>query len=161
MAIDGTVSASFQINDRRTVGIGANANIPCNAQASATFADGSAALQANVIYQANRELTAGADSVDLAGTLADAYGSTVTLVRVKGLYIKNTGTTDLTIGAGTTPWATLLNSTGTITLKPGAFLLVATPDATGWPVTASTADLLNVSGTGTATYSIAVLGAAS
>lgn len=161
MSIDGTVSASFQINDRRSVGIGANANIPCNAQASATFADGAGALQANVLYQANLALIAGAKSLDLNGVLEDSYGSTVSLLRVKGLYVKNTGVTDLTFGAGTTPMTTLLNSTGTITLPPGAACVFMTPDATGWAVTASTADLLNFTGTGTGTFSVAVLGAAS
>lgn len=156
--IDGTASIQLQINDRRSVGLNSGVNIPINPTPSITFTDGVGANAANQIYQANRALTAGADSVDLAGALTDGYGSTVALVRVKAIYIKNTGTTDLTFGAGSNPFITMLNSTGTITLKPGAFVLLATPDATGYAVTAGTGDLINVTGTGTSTYSIAVLG---
>lgn len=161
MALDGSLTATFQINDRRTVGVGAKANIPANITGSATFADGAGALQANVLYQASLALAAGAKSLDLNGVLTDSYGSTVSLLRVKGLFVRNTGVADLTFGAGTTPWVTFLNSTGTVTLKPGAFLLACAVDATGWAVTASTADLLNFTGTGTGTFDVAVLGAAS
>ena len=161
MAIDGTVSATLQINDRRTVGLNTGANLPCRVTKSIAYADGAGANSANILYQANRALTAGADSVDLSGVLTDSYGSTVTSVRIKGLYVENTGVTDLTFGAGSNPFINLLNSTGTVTLKPGAFALFSTPDATGYAVTASTGDLLNFTGTGTSTYSIVVLGASS
>lgn len=161
MAIDGQLAASFTINDRRTVGVGAKANIPCSIQASALFADGAGALQANVLYQGSLALVAGAKALDLNGVLTDSYGSTVSLLRVKGILVRNTGVTDLSFGAGTTPWVTFLNSTGTITLKPGGVLLAYAVDATGWAVTASTADLLNFTGTGTGTFDVAILGAAS
>ncbi len=160
-AIDGTASIQLQINDRRSVGLNAGVNIPINPTPSITFADGTGANAANQVYQATRALTAGADSVDLAGTLTDSYGTTVALVRVKAVYVKNTGTTALTFGAGSNPFVGMLNSTGTITLPPGGFVLLATPDATGWTVTAGTGDLINFTGTGTSTYAIAVLGAKS
>lgn len=160
-SIDGTASIQLQINDRRSVGLNAGVNIPINPTPSITFTDGSGANAANQVYQANRTLSSGSDSVDLAGTLTDSYGTTVALVRVKAIYLKNTDTNTITFGAGSNPFVGLLNSTGTITLKPGAFVLMASPDAAGWAVTASTGDLINVSGTGSGTYSIAVLGATS
>lgn len=161
--IDGTASVQFQINDRRTVGLNSGVNISINPTPSITFANGTGANSANQIYQATRSLSSGADSVDLNGALTDAYGTSVALVRVKGLYLKNTSTTNsMTFGAdGSAPWSTLLNSTGTVTLPPGAFMLVVTPDATGWAVTATTADILKVAGTGTDSYQIAILGATS
>lgn len=159
--IDGTASIVLQINDRRTVGLNKGVNIAINPAPSITFADGTGASSANKIYQATRSLSAGADSIDLAGSLTDSYGSTAVFVRVKAIYIKNNGTATMTFGAGTNPWATMLNSTGTLTIPAGGFVLVATPDATGWTVTAATGDLLNVTGTGSQTFDIAILGATS
>jgi hypothetical protein len=82
-------------------------------------------------------------------------------VRVKAIYIKNNGTATMTFGAGSNAWATMLNAAGTLKIPAGGFVLIATPDATGYTVTAATADLLNVAGTGTETYDIAILGATS
>lgn len=160
-AIDGTASIVLQINDRRSIGLNKAVNIAINPSPSITFADGTGASSANKVYQATRSLTAGADSIDLAGSLTDSYGSTAVFVRVKAVYIRNNGTATMTFGAGSNPWATMLNSTGTLKVPAGGFVLIATPDATGYTVTAGTGDLLNVSGTGTETYDIAILGATS
>jgi hypothetical protein len=160
-AIDGTASIVFQVNDRRTVGLNKGVNISINPSPSITFADGSGANAANKIYQNTVSLSAGAASLDLSGSLTDAYGSTAVFARIKGIYIKNNGANSMVFGAGSTPWATLLNATGTLTIPAGGFVLIATPDATGWTVTAATGDLLNVTGTGTQTFDIAILGATS
>jgi len=61
-------------------------------------------------------------------------------------------------------WVTLLGATHTLTLRPGAFVAVGTgaADATGYAVTATTADLLKIanSGAGTSvTYDIHIIGA--
>ena len=161
-SIDGTVGATFTVNDRRTIGINTNANLPVNAQPSISFADGTGAGQAKVLYQGKLSLSAGAYSLDLNGVLTDSYGSTVSLVRVKAIYIQNNSTSNSqTFGAAASnAWATLLNSTGTITLPAGAWFVAATPDATGWAVTASTGDLLKVAGTGTDQFTIVVIGSA-
>lgn len=160
--IDGTVGATFTMNDRRTVGINTNANLPVNAQPSITFANGSGAGQAGVLYQGKLSLTAGALNVDLNGVLTDSYGSTVSLVRVKAIYVQNNSTSaNMTFGAAATnTWATLFNTTGTITLPPSAWFVAATPDATGWAVTASTGDILKVAGTGTDQFTIVLIGSA-
>jgi hypothetical protein len=158
--IDGTVSATFTMNDRRTIGINTNANLPVNAQPSISFANGAGAGQAKVLYQGKLSLSGGALNVDLNGVLTDSYGSTVSLVRVKAIYIQNNSTSaNMTFGAAASnPWATLLNSTGTITLPPSAWFLAATPDATGWAVTAATGDLLKAAGTGTDQFTLVLIG---
>lgn len=159
-AIDGTVSATFTMNDRRTIGINTNANLPVNAQPSISFANGAGAGQAKILYQGKLSLSGGALSVDLNGVLTDSYGSTVSLVRVKAIYIQNNSTSanETFGGAASNAWATLLNSTGTITLPPSAWFVAATPDATGWAVTAATGDLLKVAGTGTDQFTIVLIG---
>lgn len=162
MAIDGTITLQTNLNDRRTVGVNSTSvNVPANLTLAPTFSDGAGALQANVLYAGNLALSAGTNNVDLNGVLTDQWGSSVALLRVKGIMVVNTGATTLTVGAGTNPWATFLNSTGTITLPAGAGFAALTPDATGWTVTAATGDILKFAGTGSATFQLVVLGASS
>lgn len=159
MSIDGTLTAVFQMNDRRTVGIATAGNLGANLQPSVTYSDGVGANQANILYNGIQTLSGGTLNVDLAGVLLDAYGSTVTAVRLKALFILNLSASNTqAFGAGTNPWVGLLNSTGTITLQPGAFILVGDPSATGMVVTASTGDILKAVGTGTDTFQLAFLG---
>jgi hypothetical protein len=159
-SIDGTISATFNANDRRSIGINSNTNIPVNAQPALTFTNGTGAGQAQVLYQAGRTFSGASDSLNFGsgGGLVDSYGTAVALTAVKALYINNTGTSPITVGAGTNPITTLLNSTGTMTIPPGAYVCLATPDPAGWAVTASTACNLNFAGTSGQTYQIAVLG---
>lgn len=162
-SIDAVISAGFTANDRRTVGINSNANIPVNSQPSITFANGSGAGQASVLYQGKLSLSGGAYSLDLNGVLTDSYGSSVALVRVKAILLQNNSASNSqTFGAAASnAWATWLNSTGTITLPPGAWVVAATPDATGWGVTAATGDILKVAGTGTDQFTVVLLGSSS
>lgn len=161
MAIDGSVSANFVANDRRTVGLSTTngVNIGCNVNPSVTFSDGVGAGQANVLYQFSGSFTGTTASLDLNGVLTDSYGSLVSLLRVKAIYIENTSATNtIVVGAGTNPWATFLNATGTVTLRPGSWIMAATGDATGWAVTAATGDILLLTGTTGQPYKIAIMG---
>lgn len=159
-SIDGVISGSFTANDRRTIGLNANTNIPVNAQPAITFTNGTGAGQAQVLYQATRTFSGSSDTLNLGGGggLFDSYGTAVALTSIKAIYINNTGTSSIAVGAGTNPITTWLNSTGTMTIPPGAFVTVATPDATGWVVTASTACNLNFTGTSGQAYQVVVLG---
>lgn len=160
MSISGTVSANFDITDTRTnVGLpAASSRLGISRQPSITYSDGAAAAMFDRIYAAARTLSGSAEDLDLAGVLADVYGGTITAVRAKCIYIKNLSTTNnIVVGAdGTNPWATLLNSTGTLTLPPGAWFVAATPDATGWAITAGTGDILQVAGTSGQSYEIGI-----
>jgi hypothetical protein len=160
-SIDGVISVTFTVNDRRTIGLNTGANLSVNSSPSITYSNGTGANQANVLYQAVRTLSAGADSVALFGVLQDSYGTTVNLVRVKGIYLKNLSASNpQTYGADAShPWSSFLNNTGTITLPPGAFVGGGTPDATGWTVGVS--DVIKVTGTGTDQYQIVIVGASS
>ncbi len=162
MAITGTISGQLALNDRRTVGLSTNANIAINVQPSAVFTDGVGALQANVLYQATPALSGGVKSVDIYGSVTDSYGSTVNDVRVKAIYVKNKSATyDLVLGNSANAALSPLNATGTITLPPGAFFIAVAPDATGWAITANSADTLLFTGTNVETFDLVVLGGAS
>lgn len=135
--------------------------------ASARLSDGTGAGAADLTFGDRRTVTDGAtEDLDLAGVLTDAFGDTITAVRVKAIMIKASAanTTNLTVGAdATAPWIGLLNAAGTITLRPGASFLASAgeDDATGMAVTATTADIIQVvNGAGAdATYDIVIVGA--
>lgn len=160
MSISGTVSASIVIDDTRTnVGLPASSTrLGISRQPSITFSDGVGAAMFDKLYAASRTLSGSSEDLDLSGVLADLYGGTITAARVKCLYVKNLSTTNNIVigGDGTNPWATLLNSTGTLTLPPLAWVVVATPDATGWAITAGTGDILQVAGTSGQSYEIGI-----
>ena len=97
--------------------------------------------------------------------MTDAYGNTITFVRVKGLLVvaAAANTNNVVVGAAAgSPWVGMLNSTGTITLPPGYWHAGGGSGAGGWPVVATTGDLLKIanSGAGTSvTYDIVIVGA--
>lgn len=138
---------------------------------SVRLTSGTGAGQADKIWTDTRSLTTGAsEDLDLAGVLTDPFGATITFARVKGLYVKaaDANTTNLTVGANVaSSWATLFGPTGasggTVTLRPGGLFVAVcgVADATGWVVTATTADLLHVvnAAGATASYDIVIVGA--
>ncbi|MEU6168089.1 hypothetical protein [Streptomyces tanashiensis] len=168
MPLSGTslaVSAYAELTQALDLGVG---RAPQALSRSMSLGSGTAAGQADRVWSDRRTLAASAtEDLDLAGVLLDAFGAAVSFARVKGIIIATAAgnTNNVIVGAAAAnPWATLLSATGTVTLRPGAFLAVGTgaADATGYAVTAGTADLLKIanSGAGTpVTYDIHVIGA--
>ncbi len=120
------------------------------------------------MFADRRTLAASASAdLDLNGVLTDAFGGTVNLARVKGLYVAASAanTNSVVIGnAAANGWATALSATGTVTLRPGAVLMLmaGAADATAYGVTASTGDLLHVANSGagsSVTYDVVIIGA--
>lgn len=134
-----------------------------------TFTDGAGANQVDRLFSDRRTLAASAsEDLDLAGVLTDAFGATITNARIKAIVIKasSANTNNVVVGAASSnAFVGFFGAdTHTLAIKPGGFLVIAVPDATGWAVTAGTADLLKIAnsgGTTTVTYDIAILGAAS
>lgn len=129
---------------------------------------GTLAGQADRMYAAARTIGPSLnEDLDLAGVLLDEFGAVVSLLRVKALYVQAAAgnANNVIVGAAAaTQWATLLNATGTVTLRPGAgFLAYAgAADATGYAVVGGASDFLRVanSGAGTSvTYDIVIIGA--
>lgn len=132
------------------------------------LASGTGAGQADLRFADTRTLAASAtEDLDLAGVLTDAFGAALTFVKIKGIFISAAAanTNSVVIGAAAAnTWATLLNATGTITLRPGATFaaMSGSTDATGMAVTAGTGDLLKVANSGAGTsvsYDIVIVGA--
>lgn len=143
-----------------------------NLTAGTPFDNGVGAGQVDKIFSDTRTLSASAtENLDLAGSLVDAFGATITFARVKALLIRAaTGNTNnVVVGANVAAnaWGTLFGPTGasggTVTVRPGAFIAVGcgAADATGWAVTAGTGDLLvvtNSAGGTSVTYDVVVIG---
>lgn len=140
---------------------------PLNFQRGLSFANGVLANQADLLWTDNRTIApSGTDDLDLAGTLADVFGQTVSFARVKGIIVvaDPTNTNDVVIGAAASnafvgPFG---SATHTMKVQPGNPFCIFAAGLTAWPVTPTTADLLRIAngGAGTSvTYDIAILGA--
>lgn len=129
---------------------------------SQTFTNGTAADQANMVWSDQRTLGASPDDLDLAGSLTNAFGTTITFTSIKGIivYAASGNSGDLTIGGdGTAPLAEWTGATtDTVIVKPGGMFALINPEADGYAVTATTADILQVSGTTSDVYDIILIG---
>lgn len=151
-----------------------------NALNSATFsytkslASGTAASQVDVLYVAQGTIAASTNlDLDLAASLADMFGHTITFARVKTLYVElttDTTSTGLWVGgASSNGFANWISSAGTfgtdqprVKVRNGGAFFLSAPDATAYAVTAGTGDILrltNADGSNVATYKLAVTGA--
>lgn len=165
MALTSRVSVDLAAVLTGTADFGAPSSRPRFAQ-QLDFASGTGAGKADKIWTDQRTIAAsGSDDLDLAGSLTDAFGATITFATIKALYVKAAAanTNSVVVGGdASAAWDTMLGDSGTITLKPGAVLLVACTAADPWAVTATSADILqiaNSSSGSSVTYDICVIGA--
>lgn len=127
------------------------------------FKNGTGLGQANNVFPDKRTLAGGAnEDLDLAGVLSNAFGATITAVKLKGViffaYPTNTG--NLTITRPASNGAPFLLAAGDgFVLKPGGIFALTDPSAAGITVTAGTGDLINVaaSGVGSNNYDVVLV----
>lgn len=130
------------------------------------LATGTASGQADKMWSDQRTIAAsGTDDLDLAGSLVDAFGATITYARIKALYVAAAAANTNNVVVGGAASNQFINWVGTATdkivIRPGGMLLLACADATAYAVTAATGDLLRIanSGAGTGvTYDIVIIG---
>jgi hypothetical protein len=167
MSLRSKLSVVVNATHSSTLDLGAG-TVPLALTYAKSLANGTGAGQADKLFHDRRTLAASAtEDIDLAGVLADAFGSTITFARVKGLVIAaaSGNTNNVIVGAAAAnPWTALLGATGTVTLRPDAVfaVLAGEADATGYAVTAGTGDLLKVANSGagsSVTYDIVIIGA--
>lgn len=125
-----------------------------------SLTNGTGASQCNMIFSDTRTLTATSETLDLAGALTGAFGSTLTFTKLKVLYIRNTSTTDnLIVGNATNPVPLFSDASDKYPIPPGGILLITAPNASGIAVTASTGDGIKIdAGSATITYDIVMIG---
>lgn len=130
--------------------------------------DGTTTNKADILFCDERSISTGAnDDIDLAGSLTDAFGVTITAAEIVAILVINApisgsaNSTDLTIGAGANPFIGFLGATDTIgPIKPGGFFMLGAGHASGiGAVTAGTGDILRIANSSgaTVTYQIAIL----
>ncbi|MFF8656822.1 hypothetical protein [Streptomyces huasconensis] len=167
MALSSALSMAATISQTKALDLTTVAD-PLQFRRAVNLTDGTTAGKADKVFHDRRTLAASAtEDLDLAGALLDAFGAAITFVRVKGLFISAAAANqnNLVVGNATSNgWATLLNATGTLTLRPGASVgaMAGQADPTAYVVTAGTGDVLKVanSGAGSAvTYDIVIVGA--
>lgn len=143
-----------------------NAQINYAVAFSDSLADGNAVDLAQTVFYDQRTVTASAnDSLDLAGGLTDAFGTSLTFTKIKLIYVQNTNTTvgdNIKIVRPASNGLVVFGAAGDfITLPPGGVFLWYTPAAAGVTVTAATGDLLDITETGGANsnvYRIMIIG---
>lgn len=129
-----------------------------------SLANGTAANQADRVFTDRRTLGAsGAEDLDLAGVLVEAFGGTLTFAKLKAIIVKaaDGNTNDVQVTRPASNGAPLFMAAGDgIPVKPGgAFVWVA--PGTGITVTAATGDLVtftNSGGTTSVTYDVILVG---
>ena len=133
-----------------------------------SFADGTGAGQADVLFTDKRTLADGiSEDLDLSGSLVDGLGDAITLARVRAILIVNLGTlSTLKVGgAAANQFLMFDGADDVVTIRQGGLLLLADgdDDVTGYPVTAGTGDLLKILHGGEDTadldYEIIIVGA--
>lgn len=141
------------------------ASAPLDVETAIRLESGTGADAADRIFSDERTLGGSAfEDLDLAGVLVDALGATLTFARIRAIIVVNlaTGANQAIIGAAATnafvgPFGA---ATHTAAVRAGGLAAFVCRDATGWPVTAATADLLRItnSTTGSLTYRIIIIG---
>ena len=125
-------------------------------------------LATHVFFDERTVAASATDNIDLAGSLKDTFGNTITFTKIKGLYVWNKSTTVgdiITLGGHAT--AAFINwvsdATDKVRVGPGGMIMLWLPSAAAYAVTATTGDLLSIIEVGTVnpvTYQIALVGVA-
>lgn len=144
----------------------ATVDVPATVRSTYSWPSGTGLDQADLVFTDTRTLTASStESLDLAGSLVDASGATLTFARVKAILIRAAAgnTNNVNVGGaasnGFVNW--VADPTDIVIVRPGGLFLLIAHDATGYAVTASTGDLLKIanSSSGTSvTYDIVIIG---
>ena len=129
-------------------------------------ADGTGADQMDMLWHDQRTLAAStSEDLDLAGSLVDAFGTTMTFAEVRLLIVmaSSANTNDVLVGGASANqfinWVS--DASDVVVVKPDGMLFLYNPSDGAYAVTAGTGDLLQIenSGAGTSvTYDIYIGG---
>lgn len=129
-----------------------------------TLSNGTGSGNASQHWHDQRTLTASAtENLDLAASLTNAFGVTLTFVRVKCIYVKasSSNTNDVQVQRGSSNGVPLfMAASDGIALGPGEWFVYASP-TTGKAITAGTGDILtitNSAGSTSVVYDIVIVG---
>jgi len=102
-----------------------------------------------MIWMDQRTIAASsADDLDLYGGLTNSFGTTINFTSIKGIiiYADSANTNDVLVGgdgsAAFVNWVSASNDV--VVVKPGGLFALINPQANGYAVTATTADILQI-----------------
>ncbi len=164
-ALTGSVNIAVQMTQTSALDLG-TVTFPVQFSSSIPLASGTAANQADLFWTDERTLTASAtENLDLAGVLTDATGATLTFADVVAFMLcaQSTNTNNVLIGgaASATFKLSMSDNSDIQVVRPGGCFLTVAPDATAYPVTATTGDILkiaNSAGSTSVVYKVAIVG---
>lgn len=142
------------------------ATFPFSLQSSFSLTSGTGAGQADRVFTDTRTLAPSAtENLDLAGTLTDAYGATLTFVTIKAIIIRaaaaNNAANQVQVTRPATNGVPFVMAAGDgIALAPG-FTFAWFGSGTGVTVTPATGDLITVTnsaGTNSVSYDVVIIG---
>jgi|DEB0MinimDraft_3_1074331.scaffolds.fasta_scaffold00047_26 hypothetical protein len=163
MAVQTTLNLSLRVNEILN-SENKSGSVPTRIEEVLRLSDGTSAGQADLVFSDRRQLGNGAnEDLDLAGSLQDSFGNTLTMVEVVGVFIRNRETAAASVlqvsAAAANGWAQMISgNTNHLKIKAGGFFLWW--DDAGSAVTAGTGDLLNLAnanGAATLDYDIVIV----
>ena len=164
MALTTSILTSITADQTNAIDLGSG-SFPLKYLLKTNMADGTSASQADLLFSDKRTIAASStEDIDLAGSLSDAFGATLTFVKVKAIIVTaaTANTNNVTVSpASSNGFNGPFNAAADLVAIPPGGSFVVTAPVTGWTVTASTGDLLTIanSGAGTGvTYDIVIVG---
>lgn len=124
------------------------------------LANGLGAGQADKVYAVSTTIaSAGTLSIDVQGSLTDAFGAAFTPAKLKVVYVywSSGNTTNATLFGDAASVPILNTAATTSTLLPGGLFLMVQPPSAGIAVTATTADIIKIVNSAGATASVDVV----
>lgn len=156
LSIDATLTGSNDLGNPKQ-------RVPVN-ETIQLLAGTNAVNKADLLFSDTRTIAAsGNEDLDLAGVLASAFGATIAAAEIVLLYIKaaDANTNNVVVGPAASAGALgpFGDASDRLSIRPGEFLPLISQ--TGWAVTATSADKINVSNSGAGTgvtYDILIIG---
>lgn len=168
MSLSASIKVILQASQATTGDLGSG-KFDVNQSIVQALIDGAGLGAVDRMFSDTRTLVASAnENLDPAtgGGLTDCFGAALAMARIKVLLIKAhaTNTNDVILSRPAANGVPIFNAASdAFNIKPGGCALLVAPDATGYPVTAATADLINLANSAGGTpvsYDVLILGAA-
>ena len=157
-----TVAVNATLTGDLDIGTGTHT---VNSNYKTIFTNGTAADQANMMWTDTRTISgSSSDDLDLAASLTSAFGTTITFTSIKGIIISAAAANGGSIsvgGDGAAALDTLFDAIDNeILIAPGGTFAIVNPNANGYVVTATTADILEITNLdgSSVTYDIIIIG---
>lgn len=161
----GTLKISISGTLQKSQNLGDPVTKPVVFSKTVNFDNGTGDQQANMAFMNSATISgSGSADLDLAGGLTDAFGDTITFTKIKMILItadEDNGDT-LSIGGDASAAfdAIVADGSDELICRPDGAILLLAPNADGYAVTATTADILEITNSDSenAVYNIIIIG---